>query len=216
MTDLNSSCAIRLAGTIYVETRRFYNEILPRMGHADCGFKILYGPPTAEPPIMFIGYQPGGDKSHDFEGDHHQWPAVCEYATADWPLAKALREVFCPEFLRSCVGTNGIFFRAPSADDYRTELDLPLRNDIQRFCRRQVNALIAEMRPRQIVFIGLAAMALFVRGLPERISDTSRILVRSGVVAGCPSLGILHLTGCRISADDRVRIRDRLRGLIPT
>ena len=73
------------------------------MGAANLGFKILYGPPVVEPPILFIGYQPGGEKESMIESEHQGWPEACEYV----------------EVLEACVGVNAIFLRAPADGTYQ-------------------------------------------------------------------------------------------------
>ncbi len=94
------------------------------------------------------------------------------------------------------------------------KLDRNLRERIENFCRQHIESLIAALRPRQIVFIGFKAMKTFTSAYPEIENAKKRVLVASGKVAGYPALGVLHLTGCRISTNDREQIGDRLRRLI--
>jgi hypothetical protein len=199
---------------IYASTRSFYEGIAPQMGAANCGFKILYGPPLVEPRILLIGYEPGGKEEDMIKGEHQEWPKGCEYVTAKWPLANKLREVFELEALKACVGVNAIFLRAGKDREYQ-KLNLKLRQHVERFCHARVEELIAALRPKQIVFIGLKTMGLFVyRGVDDIVSNKGRVLTRTGIAAGCPTLGIMHLSGCRISKADRLRIKDRLANFI--
>ena len=120
------------------------------------------------------------------------------------------RGVFDPEVLEASVGVNAIFLRAPDDGKYQ-KLNHQLRQQVERFCHDQVEDLTAALRPKRIVFIGFKTMGLFVdQGADDLVSDKGRVLTRTGIVAGCPALGILHLTGCRISTVDRQRIKDRL------
>ena len=71
--------------------------------------------------------------------------------------------------------------------------------------------LIADLRPKRIVFIGLKTMTLFVnQGADDLVSDKGRVLIRTGIVSRCPALGIIHLSGAGIPQAARLRIKDRL------
>ncbi len=106
------------------------------------GFKILYGPPILNPEILFIGYKPGGDiASHasDIElGSDKTWPPLCEYAVANWLLAKQIRQMFLGINLKNCMGLNAIFMRTKSVVDYEKEVSLSNRLKIRKFCMPRV------------------------------------------------------------------------------
>jgi hypothetical protein len=81
---------------IYAEAVDFFAQLSPRYG-----YKILYGPPHHQAPILFIGYQPGGKVPESGENDH--WPSVCQYATeGHWRLNEAMWKLFDKEFLKQC------------------------------------------------------------------------------------------------------------------
>ncbi len=44
---------------IYAETGQIYGQYKHQLGSHDYGFKILYGPPHRQPPVLFVGDQPG-------------------------------------------------------------------------------------------------------------------------------------------------------------
>jgi hypothetical protein len=102
--------------TVYADTREFYRSIEPDLGTAAFGFKILYGPPLQRPPVLFIGYQPGGRTPEP--GERDGWPTRIDYACQPWPLARGLRRVYSAEELDCCVGLNAIFIRSPSVAEY--------------------------------------------------------------------------------------------------
>jgi hypothetical protein len=77
------------------------------------GFEVLYGPPAFRCPVLLLGLQPGGGERSRMDD---LWPKECEYASAQWPLARRLQGVFGTSFLAQCTGTNAIFARAPKFD----------------------------------------------------------------------------------------------------
>jgi hypothetical protein len=140
---------------IYKDAQTFFDRI-PRP--RNYGFKILYAPPFYQPPILFIGYQPGGDDD-DWEreaarGSDKNWPAVCEYATESWKLAKVMRHMFGRVFLESCVGVNAIFIRSPTVTDYNRAFDKKTRAQIKTFCLASVVHIVEAIVPQKIVAIG--------------------------------------------------------------
>jgi hypothetical protein len=134
-------------------------------------FKILYGPPFFNPPILFIGYQPGGgaeDCARELlDGAHDGWPAVCEYATESWKLAYWMRRMFGAELLTRCVGLNAIFVRAPKVEIYRKTVASSVREKIEKFCLPRVEQLIDVMQPQRIVSVGFETLDLFGGGVPD-------------------------------------------------
>jgi hypothetical protein len=144
---------------IYGEAQTFFDRI-PHPKYY--GFKILNAPPLWRPRILFIGYQPGGG-SDAFElesslGSDKHWPATCEYATACWKLAKQMRQMFERKFLEQCVGTNAIFLRSPTVNEYRSNYDKNRRTEIKRFCLGQVDRIIEAIDPQKIVAIGFGTL----------------------------------------------------------
>ena len=205
MSHLTESCQ-----TIYRETKEFYAQIAEDCGNL--GFKILYGPPLLNPPILFIGYQPGGGaESYEEElksGAHDGWPQVCEYATENWKLAKTLQRMFGVELLEKCVGLNAIFIRSPSVNVYNATLTPSLRIQINRFCLSRVDEMIKLMEPQRIVLIGFETLNLFGGGIVSLQNEKGRTLIKTGKVADREVMATLHLTGAQISSVDQSRIRD--------
>ncbi len=205
--------AERLCKWIYLETKAFYETIADRCENQ--GFQILYGPPLVDAPILFIGYQPGrGLKSPEEErqyGSEDRWPSVCEYATEDWTLAKNLRLMFPRELLERCVGLNAIFVRSPNTQHYRSNLDTRLRREIARFCLANVTRMVEALRPKLVVVLGFETLSLFGESTPLLRSETSRrVLAKTARVAGRQAVGTLHLSGARISRQDREAIASHI------
>jgi hypothetical protein len=186
---------------VYEQTNSFYDTIKSGMGEAALGFKILYGPPFANPPLLFLGYQPGGDKE-DKINEKSEWPSNCEYATESWPLARQMQKMFGKETLEKSVGINAIFFRAPSVEKYK-EINPELRKRISNYCIPQVKQIIRAIKPQKIVAIGLDTLMLFDTSTTDIKNEKGRTIAKLAQIAGYPTIGTLHLSGARISNEDR-------------
>jgi hypothetical protein len=199
----------------YKEAEKFYKNISSRLPD-DVGFQILYGPPYPKAPILFLGYQPGRGCKTPLEerayGSERRWPPRSEYATECWPLARRLRDMLGTECIERCVGLNAIFIRADSIEIYRRDFDRTLRDEIKAFCLPLVVKMVKAIQPGTIVAIGLETLELFGGGKPCRKgTNGDRVLTRTGTIAGCNALGVLHLSGARISRQDRETIATDIR-----
>ncbi|MFZ0479791.1 MAG: hypothetical protein WAL71_11625 [Terriglobales bacterium] len=189
----------------------FYNRYFKKGSKKDPGFQILYGPPFFETPILFIGYQPGkGCKTAKEErkyGSENRWPKKSEFATECWPLAVNLRNMFGGKLIENCVGTNAIFVRSNSISDYHKNLDKTLRKKIQEFCLCHIARMVKAIQPKLIVALGFATLELFDKNTERyKIGTKKRVLVRKGKICGQEAIGVLHLSGARISMRDRKTI----------
>ena len=191
-----------IALQVYAEAADFFGQLSPRYG-----YKILYGPPHHQAPILFIGYQPGGSTPE--EGDKC-WSPVCEYASEPWKLAVKMREMLGREFLKQCCGLNGIFVRAPDTATYKREYR-DSRPKIERFCLECVGRLVDAIDPQKIVLIGLATLDLFGGGRMLLSNSDDRILLKEGRVANRPAIATMHLSGAQISTQDFNAIGAELR-----
>jgi hypothetical protein len=156
-------------------------------------------------------YQPGGG-GDDFEyetslGSHLMWPFKSEYATASWILARHMRDMFQPTVnLEQCVGLNSIFLRCPNITEYKHNLDTETRAKVERFCLERVHRIIDAIDPRKIVTIGFSTLKLFGETEPYSINAKGRVLTRRGRIGSRGAIAMLHLSGARISKEDRARI----------
>lgn len=114
MTDRRQIEVEACCASVYRKTLELYDRISPKMCNHKYGYKILYGPPKLDAPILFIGYQPAGGASDadagEKSGERDGWPEKLEYLSAEWRLAKKIRAVWKPDLLQNCVGMNSIFF----------------------------------------------------------------------------------------------------------
>lgn len=170
-------------------------------------------PPVHQTPFLFIGYRRGGG-ADDFKyethlGSHLTWPPESEYATASWSLARHMRNMFHPAVnLERCVGLNAIFLRCPNITEYTQNLDTETRQKVERFCLERVHRIIDAIDPQKIVTIGFSTLKLFGGTEPHAINAKGRVLTRGGQIGGRGAIAMLHLSGARISKEDRARIRD--------
>jgi hypothetical protein len=211
-----------IARAVYNQTRVFA-PIAALRREQGMGFEILLGPPYKNPPIAFIGYQPGEWSMTTAQarenGYEDGWVTdECQFASADWPLAKRLREIFPKSMLAGCVGLNAVFLRAKKLDEYRKKVCFRDRQRIEDFCREQVQTLLRAIEPRNLIVIGHETLNLFCDGTPVLRSAAGRTLVKSGELFGQQAHAILHLSGARISNPDRCDIGRylRLHTSIPT
>lgn len=195
---------VSLCREVYAETKAFYEAQAPAMGDGALGFRILYGPPLVEAPVLFLGYQPGGDAVED-SSQHETWPAVSEYAVRRWPLAMRLRETLGEAAVVGSTGLNAIFFRARSVADWR-RIKRPLRDELETFSLACAERIVRVLAPRRIVVIGLGTFDRLTTGTADTLG-AGRVLAKRGDLWGAPAIGIMHLSGARVRRDERDRLR---------
>ena len=206
--DVEATCL-----EIYCEARDYFDQYaaLPKY----YGFNILQGPPIVRPPILFIGYQPGGDHNEGererLRGGEMKWAPTCANATGSWPLSRKLQGMFTRPYLEKCVGMNALFLRSPNIESYENDFDKTVRVVIESFCLTRVFKMIEAIDPLKIVIIGFRTQELFDKPWPVDLKNEKQALTRIGEVAGRPAIAATHLTGSRgLNAADLSRIRDRV------
>lgn len=211
MTQASGGDLEELCRAIYRNTAEFYRSIAPGMDEAALGYKILYGPPYPRPPILFVGFQPGGRAPEaargEAIGERTRWPPRFEYADADWRLAVNARKIWPVEQLSGCVGMNAVFFRSPKVTTWRS---FCISNEAEAFCQPHVEALVAALNPLRIVVIGVGTYDKLSRGAdmePALVSSKGRVLVSRGQLWCRPVCITLHLSA-QISNEDFGLMRD--------
>ena len=195
---------------IYAKTNMVYDRYKAQLGSAALGFKILYGPPHAKPPILFIGDQPGGRINEDFKNERDSWFPQCEYASEAWPLAANMQRMFGSQLLLRCVGINSNFFRAPTATDWKC-VPVPVRGPLEAHSREQLARLIDLLEPAEIVVIGFSTLDKFGPTTTRLVGSNNRVLMKSGNLLRRPAVATLHLSGAQISREDRLRIAEAVK-----
>ena len=112
------------AERVYAEAADFFGRLVPPRAYA---FKVLYGPPLYRPPILFVGYQPGGAAPEEYKD---RWPpgAVRFLAHA----IRATRETSSPDaaYCRTAHWANSKGKAVASLDTHsrrKEEVAAPLR-----------------------------------------------------------------------------------------
>lgn len=202
-----------LCRDIYRQTQDAQEFIDARLRH-NLGFEILMGPPFLKPHIAFIGYQPGDWHLSPIQAREHGYESgwvtdKCHYAVQNWRLARELQTVFPMSVLETCVGLNAIFLRAKDLATYNELIPARQRARIKDFCLERVQQILDAIEPDNILVIGFETMNLFGgRSEVHLVGREGRPLVKKGRVFGRPALAMLHLSGARISREDRDRIKD--------
>lgn len=213
--DMNAEEVCR---DIYRETQAFYAEKVLELGSRAYGFRILYGPPIFNAPILFLGYQPGGNiKDAEIgvaSGEQTGWPPCCDYAVANWRLAKRMQEVLSVPLLKRCTGLNAIFFRSPNI---RTWKNIPslLHKEVEEFSLTRARIIVETLRPQLIVVVGIGTFDRLTSGVAT-LTGNQRTLAKRGVLWGAPACGIIHLSGAQIARNDVSRLKGYLAGIAPT
>jgi hypothetical protein len=202
---------------IYEETRQY----APITNLSEMGFEILLGPPFPQPPIVFIGYQPGegtlSAAQSRLKGYEDHWITdACQLALEDWVLAKKLQRMFDRELLANCVGLNAIFVRAKNIGAYNSRVPIRVRREIQQFCLNRVERILDSISPKLILVIGLQTLELFGGGTTSVTGTNGRVLMKSGKVFNRKAHAMLHLSGCRIASGDREAINAAIHAELAT
>lgn len=201
--------------SIYDETRAIYQSRSADLGERALGYRILYGPPVPEPEYLFVGYQPGGKADAVLEQQHRSWPEECEYAldrqalrAVGWTrptYALNMQKIWGVCVLRRSTGLNAVFFRSPSMEQW-SRVQAELRTELEKFSLTRLKRIIEVIRPKRIAVIGLGTFDWLTRraGLKGRddalVSPSGRrALVKGGELYGCPTFGVVHLSGARVS-----------------
>ena len=185
---------------IYSKTNRLWQATRDKITKDhDHGFKILYAPAHLKPSVLVIGLQPGGDASNMREAELRQPSASNEYLNESWTLAAELRKRFGTAYLQGAIGTNAVFFRAPSWEKWRG-IEPRLRSHLEAFCVSENKRLIKAMCPRQILLLGWDALDLMggsgfrelAANRPAADRRRRKRLLMSGKIEGIPTFAIPH------------------------
>jgi hypothetical protein len=201
--DSDPTAVDELCRQVYSETARFYERLRPELGERAFGYKILYGPPKVGAPILFLAFQPGGEREDAEEGliagEREGWPSRNEYAYAPYRLARKMQMIWGADLLDRCVGLNIVFFRSKNKDSWGL-FPPDLRDRATQFCLRHVRELVRVLRPKLVVVIGFGTAREFVPGQIELQNDRRR-LIQGGTLWGNQALAVIHLSGANPALD---------------
>ncbi len=202
---MHDQSAKNICREVYAATNDYYRRCEKDLGEHALGFRILYGPPIVDASFLFLGHQPGG-QAIDCSEHHETWPETCDYATEEWPLARQVRMIWGQEVVAQCTGLNAIFFRAPSVAAWN-RITKSLRENLEIFSRDNAERIVRALRPECLIVIGLGTFSWLAQGEPSLHGEKGRVLARRGTLWGCEAIGTVHLSGSRISREDRERLR---------
>ena len=188
-------------------------DTLPTWDHK---YSILYGPPVERPPMFVIGLNPGGNADQEVETS---WPEVFWYAEdSSARMPRQLQALFesaghNDAFQRS-TGANINFFRTPqiaknAAGTGWKNVPLQLRRLLERYCRLQLEKLVAAMDPQLLFLMGWETLDQLVPGKDylDKLVLRGRWLAVESRLDGRPVIAVKHPTGgYGWSSDDRAAI----------
>jgi hypothetical protein len=190
------------------------------------GFRVFYGPVFAEPELLILGYQPGGDPE-DFERDHldrlsngdFSPPERHEYLTSDYTIARRMRRKVLKdhnELLAESVKSNAIFFRAKDIDRWKG-IPGSKRRDMEEFSLDKVEEMVERLNPKSVLVEGMATWDLLRSHLG--FDDECKVR-RTNARLLCVSknkdpifTGIIH-PSTRVSDENWARVRSELLPLL--
>lgn len=186
------------------------------------GWGVLYSPIRLRPDLMIIGINPGGDRTDFNENEALQIPKQHEYFDCSvdnhgkprngYKLATKTVNVFSDmnlkDLLKESVKLNLLFFRSRNWKHWETVKE-PLRKELESFCADLVLEFIKVLKPRTI----LAESKSTYRKLHDTFKERAVLPVKEfpdlpqcyikTQYAELMLIGIDHLTGARIRAEDR-------------
>src|SRR5213593_3396055 len=145
--------------------KRVYNEWKANYPNWTPGFKVLYGPPLANPEIMIVSLNPGGGDSarsgwtrwardqDRFERGDFSPPAELSYWVRDNRMAKSVRGLFGERvqlLKHETVAFPVCFLRSENWES----IPIRTRENMKRFCYPLVKQIIQTLQPKRLLVIG--------------------------------------------------------------
>lgn len=193
------------------------NEERTRLSEKRLEFSIFYSPLRANPKLMIIGDNPGGQME---QAGLYKIPKEHEYLDPNqdkkYKLANAMREkimkgVKLEEILRTSVKLNRIFFRTPDLKTFRA---LPKAAEMEEYCLKILEEIIDKLQPKRILAESFGTFEVLC-GTPctsvlEK-EGTNKSLLLVGKFKGIEVLGINHPSSSRgLSNGDWERVNKEL------
>lgn len=116
-----------------------------------------------------------------------------------WALATELRKRLGKNFLQEAVGTNIIFFRAPSWTSWQ-QINQTLRSELEMFSLNQLTRLIKVIKPKRVLILGWDTLRLtgasgfteLVANRPLSKAPRRKRLLQKGTFSEIPAFAIPH------------------------
>lgn len=199
---------------VYDEWREHYQDW-------NGGVKVFYSPVRKNPGLLILGYQPGGEefqRKERFEAGQFHTPPKHRLLDHDYRLAKQMRRLFegRHELLEDSVYSNLIFFRSPEIDAWESQ-DPDRVEAAESFCLSKNREIIETLDPDNVFLIGVETFDRFVEAFSDLMtSDISTVNREQGRVLCSAQMGarkvvgIKHISGARISAEEWEILEDQL------
>lgn len=171
------------------------------------GYAVFYSPVIANPRLLIVGFNPGGDHSSFDRRKASEVPEHHEYLTQNYAIAKKMRNLFQTigkfSILEQSVKTNLLFFRSRSISQWH-EINPQVRNKLEQFCASKLREIIDVLRPQFILAEGIKTYThlralLSFEDEETVIKSKNRTLFAAIQNQETTLIGIIHPTGARVS-----------------
>lgn len=192
-----------------------------------CGYSIFGSKPYRNPPLLIVGLNPGFSAEDAKGGAHFDLvPTSSKFLEHDWSDFKAaLVKLFefdgGKELLNDAVATNLLLFKSNRLKGSHalswSQVPAEARRGAEDFSRREFTNVLEILEPQRILVVGLDAADRTMEMAPlsdpthlHRLKRRNHRLIVAGTMGGIPAVGICHITGSRISREDRANMTARL------
>ncbi len=198
-------------------TKEVYLEWKNKHSFWKQGFKVFYSPVRANPKIIILGYNPGGNElsftsdKNKFENGDFSMPNTHEYFDKNYLLAQKMRNFFEQDsnLLNNGVKINLIFFRSKNIKEWNLN---PHRIKMEKFCFNKLVEIINVLKPKIILVEGIKTYDILktILGGFKNESNIQRKHSRLISISNWKNIlmfGIVHPSGARISSADWQKIK---------
>ena len=194
------------------------------IGEPETGFKTFYTPVYRNPPVLIIGYNPGGstdsfkkkDKERFESGDFSPpTPDEHELIEKEYNLAKAFRNTIFKgrrDLLWKSVKFDMIFFRSTDQEGLEEQLGEDYE-DTKQFCYRKTEEIVETIQPESILVYGSTTFKELKRNMKgfrefkeERMTNSrNHKIFQHGEWKGIDIYAIAHPTGLNNESKENIR-----------
>lgn len=207
-------------------TEEVYREWKENYSEVETGIKTFYTPVTENPPLMIIGYNPGGDKAsfqkdkQRFENGDFSNPEKSELLTKEYPLARKFRNKIFQDhtnILEEAVKFDLIFFRSKKASYLKDQLGEDYQ-EVLDYCYDRSEEVIEKLQPETILLYGISTYDKFQENFQEdfkqletvKSSSNNRRIFCKGEWRDIKIFGIIHPSGAYPSNEELGTVQEFL------
>ncbi len=181
------------------DVERQFDSPVDRECWRSAGFCVFSSPVVKNAELVIVSFNPNKEEPIQ---DHQTIPNSHIYFNSDYPLAKAMKDIFSQmglmDILKRSVRINLYFFRTKNIVDWKEMRPASLREDLEYFCEEKVQRIIKEINPKLILTEGLEAYDHLKKILPIKDNEKNlqqscnRVFAKHGNL-----IGIIHPTDKR-------------------